>query len=327
MSAKKYSDMELLRKVGEGEYPTEYLLSRIRARRALLISDWKGLLLSESVSDLIPSRYGTTTGDDPEAVWRFLLKEFGSVYSQMNKEMRRIFAPFFLYAELRTIFICLRYARGGEGGKIRRLLSFSLLSGNIREILGSGGDLSSIIEGLGDRLTSISGRFGGLRDVLEEEGLLGIERRTVTAYLEYAVHSGLHPIMEDFFISIIDSRNILSLYKHIRTNGKTAPPFTDGGRISGEVYARIADKKDIAGLGPIILRFAGMRIEKPDVANVESSLYRMTTRLLRRAGREPLCAGVILDYLWRCSLEARNLSILFYGSVIERDTLASEIAQ
>ncbi len=327
MSAGRRAEMELLRKVGEGEYPTDYLLSRIRARRALMITDWRRLLLGEPLRDLVLSRYGPVPEEDPEAVWRFLLKEFGSVYFQMNKDLRSFFAPFFLYAELRTVFICLRYAKGGEDGKIGGLLSLSLLSGNIREILGGGRDLPLIIDGLGEMLSPLSKEFAGLGIIFEKKGLRGIEQRVTTAYLEYVVHSGLDPLMKEFFVSIIDSRNVLSLYKHIRARGKAAPQFIDGGRITEKIYAGIAAKKDGSALEHLLLRITGFRIEDQGIATVESSLYKMTTRLLRRAGREPLCFGVILDYLWRCSLEARNLSVLLYGSHLEREVLAAEIVQ
>ena len=53
----------------------------------------------------------------------------------------------------------------------------------------------------------------------------------------------------------------------------------------------------------------------------------MVTRLLRKAGRGPSGVGLILDYLWRCSLEATNLSILLYGSELDRETITPEIAQ
>ena len=49
--------------------------------------------------------------------------------------------------------------------------------------------------------------------------------------------------MKDFFISVIDSRNILSLYKYIGLNGKIAPPFITGGRLSETMFMKTADKK------------------------------------------------------------------------------------
>src|SRR5208282_6601518 len=106
-------------------------------RRAHLIADWRPLVLSESPVDRLAfTRYGSIMTDDyPEGIRRYLLKEFEWVYSRMNRTLREIFRPFFLYVELNTIFICLRYAKGKETGKIERTLSSSLLSKKIKEIL------------------------------------------------------------------------------------------------------------------------------------------------------------------------------------------------
>jgi hypothetical protein len=322
----KSRNVEFLRKIDDWGYPTEYLLSRIRGRRTHLIADWRPLVLSASPVDRLAStRYGGIITDDyPEGIRRYLMQEFGWVYSQMNSSLREIFRPFFLYVELGTIFICLRYAKGKEAGKIERILSLSLLSEKIKEILVGGEPLLSAVGGLEDCFTSLSSRFAGLRKVLEDTGLQGVELTLTTRYLEYTVCSKLHPVMKDFFISIVDSRNILSLYKYLRLNGKIAPPFIAGGRIDETMFKKIAEDKDLVAIGPLVRKLTG---REPEAANIEISLYRKVTRLLRKAGREPLSVGLILDYLWRCSLEATNLSVLFYGSEIDRGIITAEMVQ
>src|SRR5208282_2998542 len=305
MSMGKSWNAEFLRKTDDRGYPTEYLLSRIRGRRAHLIADWRPLVLSDSpVDSLALTRYGSIMTDDyPAAIRQYLLKEFGWVYSQMNRTLRKIFRPFFLYTELSTIFICLRNAIGKESGKIDSILSSSLLSEKIKKILR--GDLLSALGGLEDYFTGLSARFSGLRNTLENTGLRGIELTLSTGYLEHTVHSKLHPVMKDFFVSVIDSRNILSLYKYIRLNGKSVPPFITGGRISENMFMKIAAKKDLLEVGSMAHKLTKIASE---TAPIETSLNRMVTRLLRKAGREPLGVGLILDYLWRTSLEATNLS-------------------
>jgi len=318
--------VEFLRKIDDRGYPTEYLLSRIRGRRALLIADWRALVLSDSPVDRLAfTRYGSIlTGDYPEGIRRYLLKEFGWVYSQMNRTLREIFQPFFLYIELNTIFVCLRNARGKETGKIESILSLSLLSEKIKKILRGGEHLLSAVGGLEDCFTYLSDRFSGLRNIVEETGLQGVELTLSTRYLEYIVHSKLHPAMKDFFVSVIDSRNILSLYKYIWLNGKIAPPFIAGGRVSETMFTKIADQKDILEIGSLVRKLTGIESE---TSHIETSLYRMVTRLLRKAGREPLGVGLILDYLWRSSIEVTNLSILLYGSEIDRGIITAELVQ
>ena len=130
--------------------------------------------------------------------------------------------------------------------------------------------------------------------------------------------------MKDFFVSVIDSRNILSLYKYIRLNGKSVPPFITGGRISENMFMKIAAKKDLLEVGSMAHKLTKIASE---TAPIETSLNRMVTRLLRKAGREPLGVGLILDYLWRTSLEATNLSILLYGSETDRRIITEEMVQ
>lgn len=322
----KSQNAEFLRKIEDRGYPVDYLLARLRGRRAHLITDWRPLVLSgESPGRIASTRYGSIISDDyPEGIQAHLLKEFGWVYSLMNGALRQIFGPFFLYVELRTIFICLRYAKGKEFGKIERILSMSLLSEKIKEILRGGENLLSAAGGLENCFTSLSNRFTGLRNIFAESGLPGLERTLSIKYLEHTVHSKLHPVMKDFFIAIVDSRNILSLCKYIRLNETTAPPFISGGSITETMFEIITDRKDIAEISSLVRKLAGV---EPDPANMETSLYRMVTRLLKKAGREPLSLGLILDYLWRCSLEATNMSILLYGREIDRGIIASEIVQ
>ncbi len=322
----KSRNVEFLRKTDDRGYPTEYLLSRIRGRRSHLIADWRPLVLDGSpVDHLAFTRYGSIVTDDyPEGIRVYLLKEIGWVYSQMNRTLREIFRPFFLYTELSTIFICLRNARGKETGKIESILSLSLLSEKMKKILRGGEQLLSAVGGLEECFTCLSNRFSGLRNILENSGLQGVELALSTRYLEYIVHSRPHPVMKDFFVYIIDSRNILSLYKYIWLNGKTAPPFITGGRISETTFMKIADKKDLLEIGPLVRKLTK---KESEAANIETSLYRMVTRLLRKAGREPLGVGLILDYLWRGSLEATNLGLLLYGSEIDRGTITAEMVQ
>jgi vacuolar-type H+-ATPase subunit C/Vma6 len=51
------------------------------------------------------------------------------------------------------------------------------------------------------------------------------------------------------------------------------------------------------------------------------------TASLRRAAREPSGIGRILDYLWQCSLEARNLGIIMRAGDLGPEGLAAEIVR
>lgn len=75
----------------------------------------------------------------------------------------------------------------------------------------------------------------------------------------------------------------------------------------------------------MIRALTGIKVERLEPTMVELALYKGMTRWLRKEGRDPLGVGPILDYLWRCSIEAMNLSILYQGKDLERDFVAAEL--
>jgi len=102
---------------------------------------------------------------------------------------------------------------------------------------------------------------------------------------------------------------------------KTPPTFIPHGGISESEFTGVMARKDIV----VIRRLAGAKDEVAALSNVESALYKKITAFLRKAGRDPLGIGPILDYFWRISLEAMNLSILYYGKDLERETVKGEL--
>jgi len=315
--------MNLLKPAEDRGYPAEYLISRIRGKRASLISDWTPLVFGGAPFEYSESslQRGFVTELSPGGVWRDLMKEYRWVYLRMNSELREIFKPFFLHLELRTIFICLRNIKGGKTGDTRDVLSASLLSEDIKKVLTGHGDILSAVRGIEKRFLTLSDAFAGIADVCEREGLKGFERELTVRYLVTTVRSGPDPLVKNFFVRIIDSRNIISLYKYIRLGPKTVPAFIPCGSVGENMFLRIIERKDIAEVG----RLAGTKNAGPGQLNVEIALYRKMTAFLRKAGRDPLGIGPVLDYLWRISLEAMNLSILYYGRDLERETVKGEL--
>jgi vacuolar-type H+-ATPase subunit C/Vma6 len=321
--------MEFLRHREDRGYPVEYLLSRIRGRRSHLIRDWRPLIYDSAPMDyLASSRYqGFVRDRSPEGIWRSLLREYRWVYSQMNGEFREIFRPLFLYTELRTIFICLRRLKDEKSGKADDLLGDSLLSAEITGILATSPDTPSAVRGIEQAFLGLSGQFGGLGDVLAAEGLRGVEQCLTNTYLAVIAGTDLHPLMKSFIARLIDSRNIMSLYKSLRREKREAPSFITGGTIAVSRLMMTLEKGDLPGVSNLIRDFSGIRIEAPDLTKVETALYKGMTRFLKKEGREPFGAGPVLDYLWKCSLEVMNLSVLFHGKDLEREAVTAELVQ
>ncbi len=321
--------MELLQRLEDRGYPTEYLLSRIKGRRSRLIVDWRPLIYEAAPADYLAStRYqGFVKERSQEGIWRNLIREFRWVYGQMNGDLRRIFSPFFFYNELRTLLICLRHLNDQRSGKADELLSISLLGDEIKKIILTCTDLRSAVEGLERVLVPRSDRFSGLTGVYDEDGLRGVEQQLTNTYLTVIVAADLHRLMRAFFVRLIDARNIMSLYKYLRLDQSTRPLFIPGGSIGEARFLGVVAGQDLLSVNGLVREFTGMKIDTPDPTKVEIALYKSITRFLKKEGREPFGAGPVLDYLWKCTLEVMNLSVLLQCKDLERDLVIAELVQ
>jgi len=321
--------MELLRNPADPGYPAEYLLSRIKGRRSRLIRDWRPLLFGPDQFDSQPALKtgGFQKDRASDAVWRNLMGEYRWVYGQMNRQLRDIFAPFFLYTELRTIFICLRRLVDKKTGVLDELLDRSLLCDEIRKKLLLSADLPTAVSGIERHFSDYSGRFHGLGSALESGGLRSVEQRLLETYFAVTIDSNLHPLMKSFFIRLIDARNILSLYKYLRLEFKEPPSFIPGGSIPEITLRDVMKKDELLALTPLVRACTGIAVERPDTTSIELALYRGMTRWLKKEGRDPFGVAPILDYLWQCSIEAMNLSLLHHTRDLEREAVVAELVQ
>jgi hypothetical protein len=318
----------LLKRERTRGYPIEYLLSRIRGRRSRLISDWRPLIYDASPLDYLASAqyHGFVRERTAEGMWRALLLEHGWVHGQMDEATRQMFAPYFLYAELRTVFICLRYLEGDKAQKAGEVLGVSLLSDEVKTTLGTG-VVTDVLAELEQMLGALSAGFRGLSAAYEGNGLRGVEQLLTHQYLIFVQELPLHPVMRGFFSRIIDSRNILALYKSLRAGTKEPGRFIAGGTVPIQRLADLAEKEDIFEVTGLIRQAVGVVIASPDPTHVEVALYQGITKFLKGEGKDPLDAALILDYLWRCSLEVMNLSLLLEGKDLEREEAAAELVR
>jgi vacuolar-type H+-ATPase subunit C/Vma6 len=317
----------LLRIVKEQGYPLEYLLSRIRGRRTSLVLDWDALVRdSAPLEHLSPvrRRWGAI-GKSPEVIWRRLLQEYRWVYEQMNNTLRKIFGPFFLYVELRTLVIALRRTKNKISNEVDELLAMSLLSEEVKAVLKTTTDVPATVAGLERLFLPLSKEFSGLTEILDTEGLRGVEQRLTNTYLAHIVKSKLHPLIKLFFVRIIDARNALNLYKAVRFATQAAPMYLPGGSITEARFNDIFKKGDPLQTASLIQELTGIKLDSADTIRIERALYTGITREFRKKGKDPLSLGLILDYLWRCSVEAMNLVLLFYTKDLERDEVAGEL--
>src|SRR5574341_990451 len=97
MSMRNFQKGELLANPEDRGFPVEYLLSRLRGRRATFVRDWRALVHEASPRDVLASARprGTALYRTPEGIWRDFLREYSWIYGQMNGGVRKVFAPFF----------------------------------------------------------------------------------------------------------------------------------------------------------------------------------------------------------------------------------------
>jgi hypothetical protein len=319
--------MDLLHNPSDPGYSIEYLLSRIKGRRSTLIKNWRTLVydqdLFHSTSPLKPGVLHVAIA--PDLIWADLMREYRWAYGQMNQQLRSIFHPYFLYAELRTICICLRHLRDKKEGFIDEVLNKSLLSDKMKGVFVHSRNLLEAVAGVERLFSAISIKFAGLTDVAQKDGLRGVEQRLTEMYLAVMFDSKPHPLLRMFFSRLVDARNIMSIYKYLRLDYSELPPVLPGGSIAEKKLRGLSTKDDIAAIGPMIRALTSIKMERLDTTMVELALYKGMTRWLRMEGREPLGVGPILDYLWRCSIEAMNLSVLYQGKDLEREIVAAEL--
>ncbi|MBA4372112.1 MAG: hypothetical protein C0402_04555 [Thermodesulfovibrio sp.] len=312
----------LLRSIKDRGYPADYLLARVRGRRARLISNWlHDGLITDPLAYITSSAYrGFLTEKSVEGIWRSLTNEYQWIYSRMNRESRRIISPFILYTELRTIFICLRHIRRRGPGRAG-VLSGSLLSEGLKNGLLAAHDISDAAAKIEKAFLTLSDSFSGLSDLCAGEDLSTFEQALTSRYLVAMTGRPLHPLMKTFFLRIIDSRNIIALLKFLTLRPGTAPAWLPSGNISAREFTAIVRKKEMSGL----LRLAGIKEDGPGPLHIEPALYRSMTLFIKKAGRDPLGIGPVFDYLWRSSIEVMNLSTLLYAHGMDRDIIEREL--
>ena len=110
-------------------------------------------------------------------------------------------------------------------------------------------------------------------------------------------------------------------------NIKRPPSFIKGGKVSEKRLGRIIGKENIFEIVSIVHKLTGIKIDTSDIKDIEELFLKGITKDVRRKRRGLSDISLILDYLWRCYIEARNLSVILYGKDINREIIAGVIIQ
>lgn len=279
--------MKLLREIEIAGASCDYLYARIRCRRAALDVSGQG------------------SPGEQAAPRQALRAEYAWVYRQLDGRLRRKVAPFFEYAELRTLVIALRYLAADDLSEIRKQLQFSQLHPRLLDLLLAAGAVAPVVAALERLLGGEYRYFIGLSEVYLRQGPGGLEQALLGGCLAANVNRRDCPPLRQLLLYLLDMRNLLAVYKHLHWQVPSAPPLLEGGTLDLPFCREILASGDMGKLLEL-MRIKSEQQGQPADDDVEAFLFAGLTSQLQRAGRDPLQPGLVLDYLWRCLLTARN---------------------
>jgi hypothetical protein len=306
--------MEPLRDIAADGYPTDYLVARVRGRRAALLAvERRGRTAPPVASD--------------EAIWDELLGEFDWLRRQMNPRMRAIFAPVFTLFGIKTLVLALRDKAAERHAAVERLLRHDLFGDELRDALVRAPDAGTAVTAIAEAFAGGSGDGGGLAAAYAEGGLKRFESRLTRDFLAGVMATRPHSAVRRFFVAFIDLRNVMTLYKHLRWGIHDASAFVPGGTVPVPRLADASSRGDTACLDACIGEITGGAVPTATVGEValESRLLSRLTQRLHKAGREGDDCELVLDYAWSVYIRARNRALRLHAGDAAAATLEREL--
>ena len=318
---------DLLKTLAQCEYPTEFLVARLLGKKNALFRNWDFLIASE---DRIQNLQNTPFSPYLKkhgipGIWRFLHTEHQWVYSRMNPYLRKSFYPYFVYHELNTLVICLRYLeRREEIESVMQVLHHSLMHNEIQNILKSGLAFTAMLHRLESRLCEKSDLFTGLSEKYDKKGITGLEIFIRDCFFAFIL-SQKHPvILKTFFQYLVDFHNCLSLAKNIRWQIETEPGIIPGGSIPDDRFKKAFFRKEMT---PVVkfLHLDDIGGTGADMQKLEISLLISITRKLKKWSFQRTVAGDILFYLWEQYRCTRNISMILNTPLLDDVTVGEKV--
>jgi len=304
--------MELLRDIADDGYPTDYLVARIRGRRAALIGGQRPQL-AQAASD--------------EAVWGALLAEFDWLRRQMNRRLRQLFAPVFTLFGLKTLVLSLRNKVAGRHATVERLLRHELFADGLGEALADAPDANAVLSVAAAVLGGAPGEDRALAAAYADDGLRGLEARVMRDFLASVLAARMHRAIRGFFVAFIDLRNVMTLYKQLRWGFSDATAFVPSGSLATSRLAAASAAGDAACLDDCVREIAGDAARPPAMgeAALESRLLSSLTQRLARRARDGDEVEIVLDYLWTVYVQARNRALRLHAGAGDAAMLEPEL--
>ncbi|TSK09018.1 MAG: hypothetical protein FPO08_06900 [Geobacter sp.] len=297
-------------------FPTDYLLARLKSRRPRLdVSQHPGIR-----ERALPRE----TQSPPGLPHGGVREEYRWVYRQMDPGLRKRFAPYFLWFELRSILIALRHLRYGEKELVPLSIAGSMLSPDVRVLFSSAGapfaDASPLIRLLQAQVSDARQLAAWYREGKGRE----YERKMVSLYLEGVGREQLSPPVGLFFALLTDVKNLVALAKQLRWGVPDAAAFMDGGTIHRRLLCEELQKGG-RELGQLLRKTLRRGTPESVPERVEHALLTHLTGRMRREARTRSGEAFILAYLWEYHLRARNEALRFRAGSFGEEGLETEL--
>ena len=317
----------ILQNPPQSEYPTEFLVARLQGKKSRLFQNWEQLLSRTDLQELLQdtplypylSEYGNV------GAWRYLNYEHQWVYVRMNPALRKLFAPYFIFRQIESLLVSLRYLhRKGSLDEIKLQVNSSLLNNDLQAVLTSGMDFTEIIRELEIQLVSISKNFEGLSNKYMENGFPELEMFLKEVFFAHIASLQADQLLAAFFKRLIDHHNSLILAKTLHWKQKEIPRFLVGGTHAVELFEKAFFKND---LRPIfkLFRLDDLQNIQSSVSVMETALLKNITTMLKTWARFRSATAYILYYLWEQFRYTRNISMLLHTVMLDDELVAEHI--
>ena len=305
--------MEPLRDIATDGYPADYLVARLRARRARLQAEERQGQPLPALTD--------------ESIWDDLLTEFDWLRRQMDPRLRAVFAPVFTLFSVKTLVLALRNKAAERQAAVGRLMRHELLGGELREALVRAPDAGTAVAAIAGAFAAAPDDARSLAAAYAEGGLKGFESQLTRLFLARVAAARTPPVIRRFFAAFIDLRNVMTLYKHLRWGFHDAAAFVSGGELAVPRLVEASSRGDTACLEAVVAETTGTTapVAAAGEAALESRLLSHLTQQLHRAGREGTDLDLILDYVWSVYVHARNRAVRLHAAGVGAEALAREL--
>jgi len=278
----------LLRQPKRDGYPADYLFARLRGKRRHLLQVAAGSIDSDR--------------------WEKLQADYLSVFESMRPALRKTFAPFFLYFELRSLQMLLRAFVGNDRQMLTRLCRGSMLNQKMLNQLLQCKQYGELLEVVNKWFVKLL-RETSLPELYNDGGNRAVEEALVDGLLDQFGNSRQQKDIAAFVADQIDLRNLLSAGRYLRWDLGELSLIEGGSEISRQLIAA-RGRSGRESMLQIVNRYGG---ENNDLALLESELLARFSRRMQLAGRDPLGAGLVVDYLWRRYLAFREAGLKFWA--------------